>query len=217
MKTDDAIRVRRAVQRLSEKDVGASVLITYGSGEVQQYEEKARRHADKLKIAVACTHQLERGGMQVERVVRNESNRGKSRYPELDALQVGQSHRYKGLVAVEVQRVRLAASMRQRVTPGLRLTCRMDGSDLVVSRLDANDEWGPPRVRNRQSQDAEALLALEHINILTFSGLERHARVRMAVRELGITRRWDLTTRTVGEVLQVIRLDNLPRHDADVG
>lgn len=128
--SDIILNIRRAIMRLA---VNESKTVKPTSITCEDFKAEAIRYAKVKRIGLDV--KIEGDKVTMTRLIEIQKQ---SLYPEIDALEVGQSHRFEMGPTLH-QRIRLAASNRTR--QGLmRLTCTREGDAIRVTRLPMNSE-----------------------------------------------------------------------------
>jgi len=174
-------------------------------------DEKAKSAAVRFSRAKGLpilVMEQQPGRLTFKRVTIEESKTVK--YPEMDTLQIGQSHVFKVARPLHA-RVRMAASVRNRRGMVL-LSCAQDGDFVRVTRHplteDEMNAHGPVLVVARASK--YGLEKLETERELTFKPVDHRdlLRIRASVVVKGKITGWKLATRTQFDgSLTVTRLD----------
>lgn len=206
MLTDDKIRCRKAINRLTEKKDGEAVLITASPGLEQPMVTELNRMARGKKMVI--TVDMTDRGIKVTR--RGVLQGSLSKYSGIDTLKPGESHTFEVLPA-EMRVVRIAASQRNTTTEK-RFTCtKIDATHMRVTRVDDLSAATTGRPRRRFD-----LSPLATMNAVRFFGYENFVAVRSAASQTMLRTGWHLYCKVAedGRSISVYRLDNLSVVDA---
>lgn len=186
--SEKILPIRRAIVRLN---VGDSTELPINNMPISEAATEAKHFAKikKLSIDVKTTAT----GLIL---TRSADPLQISMYPELDALEVGQSHLFQ-VPAPFHQRIRVAASSRNR-SGTVRLACTREGDFIRVTRLPMTAEEqataGPITAPARQTKyGLERLSSQRHIVFDT--PREDRAKLRLAVSNYAARQGWTIRCR----------------------
>lgn len=126
----DVIKIRRAIVRLA---VGDSTRIVIAGMSPAEVLAEVRTYSRQRRTPVDA--KLTDDGVDVTRI---EAAQRLNIYPEIDALELGQSHHFELPIAMHA-RIRQAASNRGR-THGVAYMCQRQGQGITVTRIPATPE-----------------------------------------------------------------------------
>lgn len=207
--TINELEIRRRIVRLT---IGQSATIDTAPDTHAAVERCALAFGKAKKIPLVV--RSVKDGLVVTRV---EPSEKVSLYPEIDRLEVGQSHVFP-LPPGMHQRVRMAATSRNR-TGKMRLTCAREGDQIRVTRLPVTEDeaqtCGPIQAPATRSKYALERLSTEPM--LTFHlNPSDHQRLRMAATAKGKQTGWKIRCRLQDDgSMLVYRVDpGSPRAEA---
>lgn len=204
------LEIRRAIMRLT---FGQSAVIPTAIVPDHEAERLALDFCKAKKITIGVQHCKD--GLIVTRLEPGEKI---SIYPELDALQVGQTHAFPFPPAMH-QRVRVAATARNRIGK-VRLACQRVGDQIHVTRLPITPEeistCGPITAPDRASKYGLERLARVHELVFDFPDYIAQRRLRMAVSNKARQEGWTVRCRVSddGKSIRVFRTDVESTSDA---
>lgn len=200
--SDTILNIRRAIMRLA---VNESKTIKPSSISCDDFKAEAIRYAKVKRIGLDV--KINGDAVTMTRLIEVQKP---SLYPEIDALEVGQSHLFN-LGPTLHQRIRLAASNRTR--QGLmRLTCTREGDAIRVTRLPMNDEeaaaCGTIMVAERTTRWGLERLAKERELRLNVERKD-HGKLRLAATRKALMTGWTIRCRIQDDgTMLVYRTDN---------
>lgn len=183
------LEIRRSIVRLA---IGQSVTISTTPETHAAAERLALSFGKAKKIPLAV--QGVKGGLVI---TRTEPVEAVSLYPEIDRLEVGESHVFPYPPAFHT-RVRVAASFRNRKGK-VRLACTREGDQIRVTRLPMTAEEtatsGPIKAQGRQSK--YRLEQLDQVRELLFPDCDAYhqQRIRQAASMKAKQRGWTVRCR----------------------
>lgn len=182
-------------------EVGQSVLIDVQPADHVRIRNAAAARNRSGTVNLTCS--AETGGIRVERLALGAKRA--TNYPELDALQVGQSHVFPYPPEFH-QRVRMAATSRTKQGKVL-LTCTRVGDHIQVTRLPMTPEEiakaGPVNTPKRTTKyDLERLSTVREL-VFDFPDFVDQRRLRLAVTNKARIEGWTVRCRVSDDKKQM--------------
>lgn len=207
MNADQTNIIRRKIIQLS---IGSQTTVAITGLANADIQAEATRFCKIKKLP--CTFTPTDAGLVIKRVA---ADPRANLYPQIDALEVGQSHVFDLPLAFH-QRIRMAASARGSQGRGA-FSCSREGDALRVTRLPATDAeraaCGPLQVPARSTKyDLERLSSTRELRFTVPRADE--AKLRLAAHRQGIKTGWPIRCRRQDDGSMLIYRTDMPVAEA---